>query len=132
MSELTFETRQKLKSSSKSLLRLHKILLDYERAVYEKANGEVKTPNELFGLVLDHPHFAWLRVISGQIVVIDEFLASKTQVIEIDGHELIVQTRQLLSFEIEHENFADRFQGALLNSSDAVVGYNEVLKLLND
>lgn len=131
MSELTPETRQKLKDSSKSLLRLHKILLDYERAVYEKANGTVQGPHELFGLVLDHPHFAWLRVISGQIVVIDEFLASKTTVIETDGQNLVIQTKQLLSFETEHENFADRFQGALQNSSEAVVGYNEVLKFLN-
>lgn len=133
MSELTPETRQKLKNSSKSLLRLHKTLLDYERAIYEKANGTVvSSPNELLGLVLDHPHFLWLRVISGHIVVLDEFLASKTKVIEIEGQELIVQTIRLLTFETEHENFADRFQLALQNSQEAVIGHNEVLKHLND
>jgi hypothetical protein len=130
MSELTAETREKLKTSSKSLLRLHKTLLDYERGVYEKANGPISSPSELFRLVLDDPHFAWLRVLSGQIVVLDEFIASKQPTAEVDGLQLIEETRRLLVFEGENVYFAERLQLAIMNSSESVISYNESLGFL--
>ncbi len=65
---LTEETRQGLKRLSKSLLRLHKTLLDYERTNYERTNGRVRSTGEMFRLVLDNSHFVWLRVLSGQIL----------------------------------------------------------------
>jgi len=57
------------------LLKLHKILLDAERARYERAYGPVKSSGDLLQLVLGHEHFAWLRPYSGLIVRIDEWLA---------------------------------------------------------
>jgi hypothetical protein len=81
-------------------------------------------------LVLDDAHFAWLRILSGQIVLIDEFLVSKQPTIETDGKSLIEQTARLLNFEDENENFGDKFQSALQNDSNSVINYNEALNLV--
>jgi hypothetical protein len=128
--KLTKETQAKLKSLSKSLLRLHKTLLDAERNQYELINGKVQSTGEMLRLVLDDAHFAWLRILSGQIVLIDEFLASKQTTIETDGISLIEQTARLLNFEDENENFGDKFQAALQNDSNSVISYNEALNFV--
>ncbi len=125
--QLTEETRTQLKSLSKSLLRLHKTLLDAERARYEKINGKVQSSGEMLRLVLEDAQFAWLRILSGQIVLIDEFLAAKQQTSESDGNNLIEETKRLLNFENKNESFADRLQNALQNDSNAVINYNEAL-----
>ena len=128
--KLTEETRVKLKNLSKSLLRLHKTLLDAERKLYELNNGRVQSTGEMLRLVLDDAHFAWLRILSGQIVLIDEFLASRQPTIEADGKGLIEQTARLLKFEDENESFCDKFQAALQNDSNSVINYNEAINLV--
>ncbi len=128
--KLTEETRAKLKNLSKSLLRLHKTLLDAERGQYELVNGTVRSTGEMLRLVLDDAHFAWLRILSGQIVLIDEFLASRQPTIETDGRSLIEQTARLLNFENENESFGDKFQAALQNDSNSVINYNEAHNLV--
>lgn len=128
--ELTEETQAQLKNLSKSLLRLHKTLLDAERKQYELVNGRVQSTGEMLRLVLDDAHFAWLRILSGQIVLIDEFLASKQPTIETDGKSLIEQTARLLNFEDENENFGDKFQSALQKDSNSVISYNEALSFI--
>lgn len=128
--KLTEETQAKLKNISKSLLRLHKTLLDAERKRYELVNGKVQSTGEMLRLVLDDAHFAWLRILSGQIVLIDEFLASKQTTIEMDGISLIEQTARLLNFEDENENFGNKFQAALQNDSNSVISYNETLNFV--
>lgn len=128
--KLTDETRAKLKNLSKSLLRLHKTLLDAERRQYELVNGRVQSTGEMMRLVLNDAHFSWLRILSGQIVLIDEFLASKQPTIEADGRSLIEQTTGLLNFEDANENFGDKFQAALQNDSNSVINYNEALNLV--
>jgi hypothetical protein len=125
--QLTETTRLQLKNLSKSLLRLHKTLLDAERVRYETLNGKVQSTGQMLRLVLDDAHFAWLRILSGQIVLIDEFLASKQPTIEADGKSLIEQTGRLLNFEDESEHFGDKFQEALQNNPNSVVNYNEAL-----
>lgn len=125
--QLTEKTRAQLKSLSKSLLRLHKTLLDAERVRYEAVNGKVQSTGEMLRLVLEDAQFAWLRVLSGQIVSIDEFLADKKPTDEADGESLIEQTRRLLTFEDENGDFSDKFQNALHDDSNAVINYNETL-----
>jgi len=93
---LTDETRGRLKALSKSLLRLHKTLLDDERAEYERANSKVNSISEVFRLVLDDPHFAWLRKMSSMIALVDEFLASKTQTSEAEGLEFLKKVNSML------------------------------------
>jgi hypothetical protein len=58
------------------LLDLHKVLLDAERARYERQHGRVASSGQWLQLVLGHEQFGWLRPFSGLIVRIDEWLAS--------------------------------------------------------
>lgn len=127
-SQLTEETRARLKGLSKSLLRLHKTLLDDERAEYEKANGKINSISEVFRLVLDDPHFAWLRKMSSMIAMIDEFLASKTPVNETDGQAFIEEARVMLNFELADDAFDEKFQNALQRNPNAVINHNDALK----
>lgn len=129
--QLTEETRARLKGLSKSLLRLHKTLLDDERAEYERVNGKVNSISEVFRLVLDDPHFAWLRKMSSMIAMIDEFLASKTPTNEADGLAFIEEVRVMLNFELADDSFDDKFQNALQRNPNAVINHNDALKYIN-
>lgn len=129
--QLTEETRARLKGLSKSLLRLHKTLLDDERAEYERVNGKVNSISEVFRLVLDDPHFAWLRKMSSMIALIDEFLASKTPTKETDGQAFIEEARVMLNFELSDDSFDDKFQNALQRNPNAVINHNDALKYVN-
>ena len=56
-----------------ALLRLHKVLLDDERAAYERAHGRA-SGGEMLQLVIHDERFAWLHSISELIVSIDEMM----------------------------------------------------------
>ena len=67
--------RDHLKEVRRGLLRLHKALIDAERAVWERDTGPVSNGRFLQALIED-PFFAWLRPFSGLIVEVDERLAT--------------------------------------------------------
>ncbi len=58
----------------RSLLDLHKALLDAQRIRYERDHGRISTSGEFLGLVLEHPAFAWLRTLSALIARFDEWI----------------------------------------------------------
>ncbi len=124
---LTDETRQKLKELSKALLRLHKSLLDSAKVEYEAKNGAIASVNQYLQLVLDDPHFAWLRKISSLIALIDEAVSIRRPANEIEARALLTEAKNLLNFEDEEEAFNDKFQAALQKDANAVVNYNEAL-----
>ncbi len=128
---LTDETRRKLKDLSKAFLRLHKTLLDDAKAEYEKVNGKIPNANVYLQLVLDDPHFAWLRKISSLIALIDEAVSIRRPATESESQALINEARILLGFEDADEDFNNKLQNALQNSADAVVGHNDVLTIIS-
>src|SRR5215212_10364689 len=77
------------------LLRLHKALLDAERADYERAHGQV-TAGGLLQLALNHEQFAWLRPVSELIVRVDEMLDAVEPSTASDAGALLAETRALL------------------------------------
>lgn len=123
------ETRQKLKNLSKSMLRLHKTLLEGEKAKYEAKNGKIQSPNQYLSLVLDDPHFAWLRKMSSLIALIDEATSVRRPATETDAQALLNEAKTLLDFKDGDEAFNDKFQNALQENSDAVINHNDALKL---
>ena len=125
---LNDETRQKLQVLSKALLRLHKSLLEGERAEYEKSNGKITNPAQYLQLVLDDAHFSWLRKFSTLIALIDEATSVRRPATEANAQALLDETRILLNFSDTDTNFNDRFQIALQRNSDAVINLNDALK----
>lgn len=124
---LTAETRGKLKDLSKALLRLHKTLLDAAKLEYEAKNGAIAGVNQYLQLVLDDPHFAWLRKLSSLVALIDEAVSLRRAASETEARALLNETKILLNFEDEDENFNEKFQAALQKNPGAVISYNEAL-----
>lgn len=110
------------------LLRLHKLLLEMERINYEKVHGQVNS-GELLQLVLNHPQFNWLRMISALVVEIDEALDGDEPATMGDFENLIGQAR-LLFVSPENEEFKTRYQAALQREPDVVMAHSVVMKLL--
>lgn len=128
--ELTDETRRNLKNLSAAMLRLHKTLLEKAKAEYEAENGAIANPNRYLALVLDDPHFAWLRKISALIALIDEAASVRRPATETDSKALLNEAKTLLDFEDADEDFNDKFQTALQNDSNAVLVHNDALKFV--
>lgn len=129
--KLTDETRTKLKNLSKAMLRLHKTLLDAAKSDYEAKNGAIQSVNQYFQLVIDDPHFAWLRKISSLIALIDEAVSIRRPSTEVEAQGLLNEAKILLNFEGADEDFNNKFQTELQKNKDAVLGHNDALSFIN-
>lgn len=125
--KLSDETRGNLKNLSKAMLRLHKTLLDEAKADYEAKNGAIASSNQYLQLVIDDPHFAWLRKISSLIALLDEAVSLRRPATEAEAHALLGEAKTLLDFQDADEKFNDKFQTSLQMNSDAMLAYNEAL-----
>ncbi len=125
------ETRAGLKDLSKAMLRLHKTLLDAAKLDYEAKNGRITSVNLYFQLVIDDPHFAWLRKISALIALIDEAVSVRRPATETEAQGLFNEAKLLLNFQDADADFNDKFQTALQTNSDAVLNYNDTIQFVN-
>jgi hypothetical protein len=91
-------SNQRLKDLRNGLLRLHKSLLDSERAAYDRDVARITSPGQFLNLVLNDPWFNWLRDLSQFIVLVDEALDAKEPVTSEFAARLIDKriTRRLL------------------------------------
>lgn len=87
--------RQHLVEVRRGLFRLHKALIDSERARFESRHGVMSNGRFLQALIQD-PFFAWLRPFSGLIVEIDEVLATREPLPEGSARGYIEQVRGLV------------------------------------
>ena len=122
---LTDATRKNLKDLSRAFLRLHKILLDGAKTEYEDQHGKISNPNQYLQLVLDDPHFAWLRKISSLIALLDEATSLLRPSPESDAQSLLKEAKTLLDFEDADKDFNDKLQTALQKNPDAVIAFND-------
>jgi hypothetical protein len=122
-------TLLRLRELRGGLLRLHKTLLDSERARYEEAAGRVSS-GELLQLVINHEQFAWLRSISELIVSIDELLYTDEAVKAYEAESRIEKARALLKPSEEGDDFGRKYFAALQHDPDAVFAHREVAKIL--
>lgn len=69
--------RTRLTSLATALRHFHSALLDVARSEYEFREGHIEGPFALYNLVMNHPHFQWLRPLSGLMATLDEVIDSK-------------------------------------------------------
>ena len=112
-----------------ALLHLHKTLLDWERAAYERIHGRV-TGNALLQAIMNDPQFAWLHPMSQLIVTIDETLENEAPDRAADVTGILAQARQLVSPDETGRGYAQRYDAALQDSPDAVFAHRDVIALL--
>ena len=120
---------QNLRHLRHKLLYLHKVLLDDERAAYERVHGQVSS-GELLQLVINDEQFAWLRVISELVVRIDEMLDADEPVTQSQVRDIISQTRTLLTPSETGNTFEKKYYRALQRGPAAVLAHREVKQLL--
>jgi hypothetical protein len=122
--------RQFLIDLRKSLLNLHKTLLDWERAAYERVHGRTSPGNLLTALITD-PQFAWLRPLSELIVRIDESL----EIDALEGPETDVDAiaglaASAIAADEAGTPAAQRHHAAMQDYPDAVFAHRAVTNVL--
>ena len=123
---------EKLNELSRALLKLHRSLLQFQKAEYEQKEQKTITPYEALNLAINHPDFEWMRKISSAISDIDELTTSKKQVATEDSLKSF-KKRLIGLFEIgpEHDNFRQRLNIAMSKEPDLCLDAAEVKALLN-
>jgi hypothetical protein len=124
------ETRELLGQLRNLLLAQHKLLLDRERAAYEKTHGPISGPGAFLTLVIDDPHFAWLKQISTLIVEIDEALSPRSQAGQPAADALTAQAREIMKPREQGTDFQVRYYQAVQESPDVVILQCRVEQLL--
>ena len=120
--------RQPLLELHDALIRLHKVLLESERAVYEKTVEPIRSPNHFFQLLTSDPWFAWLRPISQLIVAIDETLDDKETLTHASVDAIMRQSVFLLIPAENGGEFGERYVAALQRDPRVVLAHAQVAK----
>jgi hypothetical protein len=127
---VNYAERGQLTDLRHALLHLHKTLLDWERAAYERIHGRV-TGNTLLQAIMNDPQFAWLHPMSQLIVTIDEILDNEAPGLPAaDVAGILAQARSLVSPDESGSGYAQRYDAALQDSPDAVFAHRDVIALL--
>jgi hypothetical protein len=125
-------TRQRLSSLRNGLLRLHKYLMDSERALYERDVQRIETTGQYLELVLSDPWFAWLHELSKFIVTIDEALDLKDALTDEDAARLVTQARALISPSEEGVGFARKYFDIMQRDAGAVLAHRDMIKVFGE
>jgi len=120
---------ERLRELRHALLRLHKTLLDWERAGYERIHGR-QSSNALLDALLKDPQFAWLRPISQLIVRIDEMLEDRIPPELGDLEAVVAHARDLSSPNQAGNPYEQRYYTALQEYPDAVFAHRDLAKLI--
>jgi hypothetical protein len=125
------EIHERLQQVRDALLKLHKTLVDSERATYEKTFGTIPSPNHFLKLLTNDPWFAWLHPISLLVVSMDEALDEKEPLTAEKADALLKQSSALLIASEAGEGFSRQYFEALQRDPDVVFAHADVVKLFN-
>ena len=123
----------RLKKLRDGLLRLHKSLLDSERAAYERDVARITTTGQYLDLVMNDPWFQWLRELSQFIVLIDETLDLKEPpAAAADLDRLVARSQAILVPDENGRGFARRYFEVLQRDPAAVLAHRDMLRVMAD
>jgi hypothetical protein len=113
------------------LLKLHKILLESERALYERDVQRIPSTGRYLDLVLNDPWFAWLRELSGLVVLIDEAVAAEVKPTGDDAERFINEARTMLVPAENGSGFAKQYFALLQRDPNVVMAHSDMMKVLS-
>jgi len=132
MDPMTDLARQRLTTVRNGLLRLHKQILDSERAIYERDVARITTSGQFLNLVLNDPWFTWLRELSQFVVLIDETLDFKEDPATVDdANRLIARARDLVTPSENGPEFARKYYEAMQRDPAVVLAHSDMMKVFN-
>lgn len=122
--------REHLAEVREALLRLHKALLESERAGYEQTFGKIASPYQFLKLLTEDPWFAWMRPVSQLIATMDEALEAKQPLTAATATELIDRARKMLVPSKGGEGFSQHYDEALQRDPDVVFAHSVAARLM--
>jgi hypothetical protein len=123
-------TSAELHQLSNALLRLHKSLLDGERAAYERIHGPIPSNGAFLQLVLGDPAFAWLRHLSKLMAELDDVADTRDASAAEKISNLMASLRILLTPVEGGEAFGGRYHAALQRDPETVLAHAAVKNVL--
>lgn len=112
--------REQLAEVRKALLRLHKALIDSERAVYEARNGALNNA-EFLSALLEEPFFQWMRPFSQLIAAMDEAMFGEEPVTAAGARGYVNQAHALVSEPADGDGSADNARYGQVRDRDPAV-----------
>jgi hypothetical protein len=93
---------QQLKVARRTMMRLHKALLDAERDSYEWQHGRLASNLAFYNLVMGHEWFQWIRPMTQWIAAVDEAVARKDDPIaEDEARQFLTDLRDLVPAQVD-------------------------------
>jgi len=132
MNAMADPVRERLTQLRNGLLKLHKTLLDSERAVYERDVERITSTGQYLNLVLNDPWFAWLHELSQFIVLVDETLDFEDPATAADGERLTAQARELVTPSENGSVFARRYFEAIQRDPGVVLAHRDMMRVFAD
>ena len=124
------ENSEKLRKARNLMLKLHKSLLDFERAGYEGVHGPL-TATAFLNLLLEDQDFSWLRKFSMLIVEIDEMFDIKDGIPAEMIEANLAKINDLLEMNGGDPYFQAKYQYGLQNEPTAAALQGELKDLLD-
>ena len=125
-------TRERLNRLRNGLLRLHKTLLDSERAAYELDVARITSTGQYLQLVMEDPWFSWLRELSQLIVQVDETLDEKEALSDAVGNQLISVARELIAPSEGGSGFRGRYFEVIQRDPTAVLAHRDMIGVFTE
>lgn len=121
------ELRASLRELSRTLIPLHRSLIEAAKSDYAFAHAPIDSPGQLLQLVQTDPFFEWLRPITGLIVDIDEM--TRTDFDDAAARAIAERARRLFGAGAE-EGFSSRYLPVLQRDVDVAVGHAAIRRIL--
>jgi hypothetical protein len=126
---MTPTTRERLTILRNGLLRLHKTLMESERAAYEHDVERITSTGQYFNLVMNDPRFSWLRELSQFVVMVDEALAQKEPVADEEALRFLTEARALVVPNEHGERFAHSYWQAIERDPGNVLAHRDMMQV---
>jgi hypothetical protein len=123
------DAQQRVAAVREALLRLHKVLLESERASYERVFGKIGSSYQFLQLAATDPWFAWLRPVTQLIVAMDELLEAREPLTAARAETLVGQAKTLLVPTTDGEGYSQHYDEALQRDPDVVFAHAAAAKL---
>jgi hypothetical protein len=127
------EQLRRLDGARDQLLRVHRALLETERARYERVRGRIATNSAFLQLVISDPWFDWLRPMAQLVLLIDERTSDKKSPLgATEAKALLDRARALLRADSDGDAFQRLYYQAVQASPDLAVVARQVAQSLTD
>jgi hypothetical protein len=123
--------RRLLTELRQALVPLHRTLLEWERAAYERVHGRTSAA-EMLKIIVENPQFTWLRPLSELIARIDALLDAVEPDVVVDVGAIVGQARLLTSPDEAGTPYARSYYAALQQVPDVVFAHRRVTNVLRD